>query len=224
MAQPSCIIFVRCRRARRAGLARHRRNCSRRRTRSPRTTSSTRNRTCRHRSGCGSNSGRNRCGSLPRRRSSATAPARRAGCSSAAATGPAVLAQRRGDRKSAQPDPERRGQWGIDRGRRAVRDVALASAAVSRRGAGRLDRTAGRACRTSSPRCSTRICSISTKDGCMCWASASPAAWCCAPDREAAGTFRNCPVMIAGMRAADEISAGPGRPANPHRFRSRPLE
>ena len=34
----------------------------------------------------------------------------------------------------------------------------------------------------SSPRCSTRTSSIFTKAGCMCWASASPAAWCCAPD------------------------------------------
>ena len=32
---------------------------------------------------------------------------------------------------------------------------------------------------------------------------------------EAAGTIRNCPAMIAGMHAADELSAGAGCPANP---------
>ena len=47
----------------------------------------TRNRTSRPRSGCGSNSGRNRCGSLPRRRCSATAPDRRAGLFEQAAVG-----------------------------------------------------------------------------------------------------------------------------------------
>ena len=45
-----------------------------------------------------------------------------------------------------------------------------------------------------------------------------------ARSRRGRGIFRNSPAMIAGMRAADKISAGAGCPANPHRFRSRPLE
>jgi len=47
-----------------------------------RTINCTMSRTCRHRSACGWNSGKNRCGSFPRRRFSAMVPDRRAGCSS----------------------------------------------------------------------------------------------------------------------------------------------
>ena len=116
-------------------------------------------------------------------------------------------------------------QWGIARGRDAVRDVAFAFRAVSRRGPGGLDRADGGACRTSSLRCSTRICSIFMRAGCMCWASASPAAWCCAPGREAAESSGTVRAMIAGMRAADKISADAGCASRiPIAFRSRPLE
>ena len=54
----------------------------------------------------------------------------------------------------------------------------------------------------------------------MCSASASPAAWCCKAESggEAGEPSGTRPVMIAGMRAADEISAGAGCPANPRQF------
>ena len=168
---------------------------------------------------------RSRCGFLPRRRSSATARDRREGCSSRPPRATPISASGAGDRQSAQPDAERRGAVGHCRRRRAVCDVAVASAAVPRRRARRPGSDCWWWCRISSLRCSTRICSIFTRAGCMCWASASPAAWCCEPDPATrSGNLRNCPVMIAGMHAADEISADAGISSRIPCFRSRPVE
>jgi O-antigen ligase len=91
---------------------RHRRNCAGRPTNlSCGIIRFTKNSISRRRSACGWNSGRNRCGSLPRRRSSDTAPDRHAGFSSRPPPGPRS-GRRPGDRKSAQPDAERRGPVG----------------------------------------------------------------------------------------------------------------
>ena len=95
-----------------------------------------------------------------------------------AATGPDRRSPRQVDRQSAQPDAERRDPVGRDRRRRALRDVAVASAAVPRRRAWPTGSDCWWWCRIFSPRCSILTCSISTRAGCMCWAWASPAAWC----------------------------------------------
>ena len=106
-------------------------------------TGSTRNSTSRHRSGCGSNSGRSRCGSLPRRRSSATAPDRREGCSRRRRPGPAVLAQAQVIGNPHNQTLNVAVQWGT------IGVVILYAmwishfAAVSRRGSGGLDRPDG---------------------------------------------------------------------------------
>ena len=80
-------------------------------------------------------------------------------------------------RESAQPDAERRGAVGRGRRRSVLYAMWLAHLLLFRgEGLGELDRAIWWWCRISSPRCSIRICSISTRAGSMCWASASPAA------------------------------------------------
>ena len=93
-----------------------------------------------------------------------------------AATGPAVLA---GGQVIGNPHNQTLNvavQWGIDRGRHAVRDVAGFTCCCFAARAWWPGSACWWSCRISSPRCSIRICSISTRDGCMCWASESPAA------------------------------------------------
>ncbi len=160
---------------------------------------------------------------LRRRRSSATEPARCAGCSS----GPRPTQRPgSGNRQSTQPDIEHCGAVGYRRGRPVVRDVAGASAAVSWRRARRLDRIAGR--RAKHLHLAVQLAHLRFPRGLDVCArrQASPAAWCCRTESggEAAESSRNCPAMIAGMHAADEISAGAGCPANPRIFRSRSME
>ena len=96
--------------------------------------------------------------------------------------------------------------------------------AVSRRRAGHLDRAAGR--RAEHLHLAVQLASVRFSRGLdVCAGRRRRRRHGAARQiRGGRGIFRNSPAMIAGMRAADKISAGAGRPANPHRFRSRPLE
>ena len=145
----------------------------------------------------------------------------------AAATGPAVLAPGAGDRQSAQPDAQCRGAVGHRSG----------SSSCTRCGSSHLLLFRGEGLAAwiglmvVLQNIFTSLFNSHLFDfhegwmyvlgvgvaGGMVLQAQSP--------RRGREPFRNRPVMIAGMHAADEISAGAGMPCeSPYRFRSRPLE
>ena len=83
-----------------------------RRRRSPATTSSTRNQTARHRSGCGLNSGGSRCGFFAEAPVIGHGTGSTRGLFEAVATHGSYAGAGAGDRESAQPDAQRRGPVG----------------------------------------------------------------------------------------------------------------